>query len=88
MSAPIDLPKWADTLLVPAVSVVSAFLVAGLVVVGIGENPLTATRWLIQGALGSGERAAAPWPPGLHRGDRRAARRLSHAARTCWAGRG
>ena len=55
MSAPIDLPKWADTVLVPAVSVVAAFLVAGLVVVGIGENPLTATRWLIQGSLGSGE---------------------------------
>ena len=55
MSAPIDLPKWADTILVPAVSVVAAFLVAGLVVLGIGENPLTATRWLIQGALGSGE---------------------------------
>src|ERR671920_2429886 len=55
LSAPIDLPKWADTVLVPAVSVVCAFLVAGLVVLGIGENPLTATRWLIQGALGSGE---------------------------------
>ena len=55
MSAPHDLPKWADTVLVPAVSVVAAFLVAGLVVVGIGANPLTATRWLIQGSLGSGE---------------------------------
>jgi simple sugar transport system permease protein len=42
-------------MLVPAVSVAAAFLVAGLVVVGIGENPLTATRWLIQGSLGSGE---------------------------------
>jgi general nucleoside transport system permease protein len=55
MSAPIELPRWADTALVPAVSVAAAFLVAGLVVVGIGENPLTATRWLIQGSLGSGE---------------------------------
>ena len=55
MSAPIDLPRWADTVLVPAVSVVAAFLVAGLVVVAIGENPLTATRWLVQGSLGSGE---------------------------------
>jgi simple sugar transport system permease protein len=55
VSAPIDLPKWADTILVPALSVVAAFLVAGLVVIGIGENPLTATRWLIQGSLGSGE---------------------------------
>ncbi len=55
MSAPIDMPKWADTVLVPAISVVAAFLVAGLVVLGIGENPLTATRLLIQGSLGTGE---------------------------------
>ena len=55
MSVPLDLPRWADTVLVPALSVVAAFLVAGLVVIGIGENPLTATRWLIQGSLGSGE---------------------------------
>ena len=38
-----------------AVSVVAAFLVAGLVVLGIGENPLTATRLLLQGSLGTGE---------------------------------
>jgi general nucleoside transport system permease protein len=55
VSAPIDLPRWADTVLVPAVSVVAAFLVAGLVVIAIGEDPLTATRLLIQGSLGSGE---------------------------------
>ena len=55
MSAPLDLPRWADVGLVPALSVTSAFLVAGLVVIGIGENPLTATRWLLQGSLGSGE---------------------------------
>jgi simple sugar transport system permease protein len=55
MSAPLDLPRWADVGLVPALSVTAAFLVAGLVVVGIGENPLTATRWLLQGSLGSGE---------------------------------
>jgi general nucleoside transport system permease protein len=55
LSAPIDLPRWADTVLVPAISVVAAFLVAGLVVLAIGENPLTATRWLLLGSLGSGE---------------------------------
>ncbi|WP_370436279.1 ABC transporter permease [Microvirga sp. TS319] len=55
MSAPIDMPKWADTVLVPATSVVAAFLIAGLVVLSIGENPLTATRYLLQGSLGSGE---------------------------------
>jgi simple sugar transport system permease protein len=55
VSAPLDLPRWADTVLVPAISVVAAFLVAGLVVLAIGENPLTATRWLLQGSLGTGE---------------------------------
>lgn len=55
MSAPIDLPKWADTIVVPAVSVVASFLIAGLVVLAIGENPLTAIRLLIQGSLGTGE---------------------------------
>src|SRR5918993_902608 len=55
MSAPLDLPRWADVALVPAISVASAFLVAGLVVIGIGENPLQATRILVAGSLGSGE---------------------------------
>jgi simple sugar transport system permease protein len=36
-------------------SVVAAFLVAGAVVLAIGENPLVATRLLIEGSLGSGE---------------------------------
>jgi general nucleoside transport system permease protein len=49
------MPKWADTFLVPAISVVAAFLIAGLVVLSIGENPLTATRYLLQGSLGTGE---------------------------------
>lgn len=55
MSAPLDLPRWADVALVPALSVTAAFLVAGLVVVGIGESPLAATRSLLVGSLGSGE---------------------------------
>lgn len=55
MSAPLALPRWADVALVPAVSVVAAFLVAGLVVLFIGENPLQVTRVLIQGSIGSGE---------------------------------
>ncbi|MBN9449769.1 MAG: ABC transporter permease [Bosea sp.] len=54
MSAtPIELPRWADTALVPLVSVVAALLVAGLVVLGIGESPLEATALLLKGSLGS-----------------------------------
>jgi len=55
MSTPIDLPRWADIGLVPAVATVAAFLVAGLVVMSIGESPLEATRILIEGSLGSAE---------------------------------
>jgi simple sugar transport system permease protein len=55
VSAPIDLPRWADTIVVPAVSVVAAFVVAGLVVLAIGEDPISATRYLIRGSLGTGE---------------------------------
>jgi general nucleoside transport system permease protein len=55
MSTPIELPKWADVALVPAIATVAAFLVAGLVVAAIGESPLEATRILVEGSLGSVE---------------------------------
>jgi len=55
VSAPFELPRWADLALVPAVATVAAFLVAGLVVAAIGESPLDATRILVQGSLGSAE---------------------------------
>jgi simple sugar transport system permease protein len=54
-AAPIELPRWVDLALVPALAVVAAFFVAGLVVLAIGENPLEATALLLRGALGSGE---------------------------------
>ena len=49
------LPGWADLGLVPLVNVAVAFAIAGLVVLAIGENPLAATRILLQGSLGSSE---------------------------------
>ena len=49
------LPAWADYGLVPLLNVAAAFLVAGLVVLMIGENPLRAARALVCGALGYGE---------------------------------
>ena len=55
MSAPKPLPRWADLVLVPAASVLTAFLVGGLVVAAIGINPLSATRSLLVGSLGSSE---------------------------------
>ncbi len=53
MSRPVELPRWADVALVPALTVITAFLVSGLVVLAIGENPLEAIGLLLKGALGS-----------------------------------
>jgi simple sugar transport system permease protein len=47
------LPRWADIALIPALNLLLAFLVAGLVVLFIGENPFLAMQLLIVGALGS-----------------------------------
>ncbi len=53
MTAPVELPRWADVALVPALTVFTAFAVSGLVVLAIGENPLQAMAILLKGALGS-----------------------------------
>ena len=50
-----DLPRWADIGLLPLANVLLAFLVAGLIVLAIGENPLEAVHIMLVGALGSGE---------------------------------
>jgi ABC-type uncharacterized transport system permease subunit len=52
MSAPVELPKWADVGLIPLINVTAAFIISGLVVTAIGENPFEAVRLLIGGALG------------------------------------
>ena len=56
MSAPYaKLPAWADYGLIPLLNVTAAFLVSGLVVLSIGENPIEAVRILVWGAFGFGE---------------------------------
>ncbi len=50
-----QLPRWVDFGLIPALNLIAAFLVSGLVVLLIGENPLEAVRILIWGSLGFGE---------------------------------
>lgn len=55
MSRPIHLPPLVDVVLLPILNVAVAFLVAGLVVLAIGENPLEASRLLVLGALGHAE---------------------------------
>lgn len=56
MSQPFaKLPRWVDYGLIPALNLVVAFGVAGLVVLLVGENPLDAAFLMIKGAFGSGE---------------------------------
>ena len=47
------LPRWADLFLIPVLNLLLAFIVAGLVVIFIGENPIRALQLLITGSLGS-----------------------------------
>jgi len=55
MAAPYaKLPAWADYGLLPLINLVVAFLIAGVVVVFVGENPLRAAYILVTGAFGSG----------------------------------
>ncbi len=49
-----QLPRWVDLGLIPFINLAAAFLVSGLVVVLIGENPLEAVRILVAGSLGYG----------------------------------
>jgi simple sugar transport system permease protein len=54
-AAPARLPSWADFVLIPLLNLVAAFLVSGLVVLMVGENPFRAVQILAWGALGFGE---------------------------------
>ncbi|MEX5728262.1 ABC-type uncharacterized transport system permease subunit [Rhodovulum iodosum] len=47
------MPRWADIVLIPVFSLVLAFLLSGLVIVAIGEDPVAAVKLMVTGALGS-----------------------------------
>lgn len=47
------LPKWADVVLVPLVSVLLAFVISALVIMAIGADPVEAMNTMVTGALGS-----------------------------------
>ena len=53
MSARGELPGWADVALIPALNLIVALLVSGVVVLIIGENPLEAMWIMLKGAVGS-----------------------------------
>lgn len=59
MSTPYaKLPAWADYGLIPFFNLVVAFVVAGLVVLLVGENPFRAAAIMVEGAFGSGRNIA------------------------------
>ncbi|WBU60404.1 ABC transporter permease [Paracoccus albus] len=47
------MPKWADVILTPLISLFLAFAISALVILAIGENPWLALQTMVTGALGS-----------------------------------
>src|SRR5690606_40893111 len=47
------LPRWADLVLVPAISLLLAGIISALVILAIGQSPSEALRTMVQGAVGS-----------------------------------
>jgi ABC-type uncharacterized transport system permease subunit len=47
------MPKWADAVLIPLISIFLAFLLSGLVIMAIGKDPVVAIKTMVQGAFGS-----------------------------------
>ena len=54
MSAVRPLPRWADIALLPLLNLALAFVVSGLVVLMIGQNPIEAMFAIVNGAFGNG----------------------------------
>ncbi|MFZ3580890.1 ABC transporter permease [Loktanella sp. DJP18] len=47
------MPKWADVILIPIISLLLAAILSALVILAIGENPWEALKLMVDGALGS-----------------------------------
>jgi simple sugar transport system permease protein len=47
------MPKWADAILIPLISILLAFFFSGLVIMAIGKDPVVAIKTMIDGAFGS-----------------------------------
>lgn len=54
MTTRVSLPRWAEVVLLPVLNVALAFLIGGIVVLVIGENPIEAVRIMLYGAFGYG----------------------------------
>jgi simple sugar transport system permease protein len=49
-----ELPRWVDVVLLPVLNVLLAFLIGGIIVLSVGQNPLQAVGVIIYGAFGYG----------------------------------
>lgn len=47
------MPRWADVILTPLISLALAFAISALVILAIGESPTEALKVMVEGALGS-----------------------------------
>lgn len=47
------MPKWAEVILVPLISLLLAAIISALVILAIGEDPVAAVKLMVNGALGS-----------------------------------
>jgi ABC-type uncharacterized transport system permease subunit len=47
------MPKWADVVLIPIISLLLAAILSALVILAIGENPWEALKLMVDGAVGS-----------------------------------
>ncbi|MEX0285365.1 MAG: ABC transporter permease [Paracoccaceae bacterium] len=47
------MPRWADAVLVPIISLILAAIISALVILMIGEDPIEAVNLMVTGALGS-----------------------------------
>ncbi|MFG6591734.1 ABC transporter permease [Sulfitobacter sp. 1A12157] len=47
------MPKWAEVILVPLISLLLAAVLSALVILSIGEDPVAAVNLMVKGALGS-----------------------------------
>lgn len=55
MSARRPMPRWADVALLPALNLLLAMIISGIVVVAIGQDPIKALQIMVHGAFGYGE---------------------------------
>ena len=47
------MPKWADVILTPLISLLLAAAISALVILAIGESPWEALKTMVTGAMGS-----------------------------------